>query len=58
MKTMSIASLLLTTALTFAVTGVASAQDKTVNDRRAVRSVRALRRPRRTGLDARRADGH
>ncbi|MGY4370034.1 branched-chain amino acid transport system substrate-binding protein [Bradyrhizobium sp. LB1.3] len=30
MKTMSIASLLLTTALTFAVTGVASAQDKTV----------------------------
>ncbi|MEY9465291.1 branched-chain amino acid transport system substrate-binding protein [Bradyrhizobium ottawaense] len=30
MKTKSIASLLLTTALTFAVTGVASAQDKTV----------------------------
>jgi branched-chain amino acid transport system substrate-binding protein len=30
MKTMSIASLLLTTALTFAITGVASAQDKTV----------------------------
>jgi branched-chain amino acid transport system substrate-binding protein len=30
MKTRSIASLLLTTALTFAVTGVASAQDKTV----------------------------
>src|SRR5689334_24157922 len=30
MKTTSIASLLLTTALTFALTGVASAQDKTV----------------------------
>jgi branched-chain amino acid transport system substrate-binding protein len=30
MKTRSIASLLLTTALTFAVTGIASAQDKTV----------------------------